>query len=317
MRIECASFSKYRDGLRPGDDVPLILPGVILGVFDGATDAEGTMIDGVGAGRFAALTVAQAAARIAMTDAGRRMDAPALLGVLSGALAQVTAHLALRIPPSTTLAMAMDCGTDWRFVLLGDTAIRLNGREVLQKSKLIDDVSTHARVAVFAHIRQSEDDPDRAEMAARRAIFLGLDQAVDEGVLDADLARAIIADTIRTTGLADHAAIVADFLKGGIRTQHAHANTTGHPLCFGTMNGTTAGLDDVIDITRPKNSIHSIEIFSDGYPTLPESVSLTAWEAAFAAAEVLDFHKCGPLATVKGSTTTEFFDDRTVLIVTA
>ena len=38
MHFELKSQSKYRDGVRLGDDVPLIVPGEVYGVFDGATD---------------------------------------------------------------------------------------------------------------------------------------------------------------------------------------------------------------------------------------------------------------------------------------
>ena len=58
MRTEVFNRSKYRDGSEPGDDVPLVVPGVIHGVFDGATDPRGTRLNGMAAGRFAALVVA-------------------------------------------------------------------------------------------------------------------------------------------------------------------------------------------------------------------------------------------------------------------
>lgn len=315
MKIEVASFSKYRDGLRPGDDVPLVLPGHVVGVFDGATDAEGTMIGGVGAGRFAALSVAAATARLALTSDGRQLGTADLIGALSAALARDVQPGSCRIPPSTTLAFALDCGDDWRFVLLGDSGIRLNGTEVLRSTKLIDDVSTGARVRLFHHIRSRDDDLDRVEMAARRAIFLGLDQAVEEGVLDAGRAAGIMEETAEAAGLSDRLDLVRDFLRGGIRTQHRFANVEGHPLGFGTMNGTASDLRDVIDLSRPKSSITSIEIFTDGYPTLPDVPSASAWEQCFAASEAEDYHMIGPFATVKGSTSSEFHDDRTVVIV--
>jgi hypothetical protein len=152
------------------------------------------------------------------------------------------------------------------------------------------------------------------EYAARRGILLGLDQAVGDDVLTRSEADRIIADVTEALGLQDDAGTVAAFLKGGIQTQHRFGNGTG-PLCFDTMNGTRPRLGEMIDVTRPKDGIESIEIFSDGYPDLPESVSSAAWEAAFLRAEEVDFHKTGPFATVKGSTSTEFFDDRTVLVL--
>ena len=50
MQIEATSISKYRSGQRLGDDVILIIPGCVYAVFDGATDARDTVIDGTPAG---------------------------------------------------------------------------------------------------------------------------------------------------------------------------------------------------------------------------------------------------------------------------
>ena len=58
MRIELVTQPKYRDNARLGDDVVLLLPGAVAAVFDGATDPKGTIVNGSGAGRFAAQCVA-------------------------------------------------------------------------------------------------------------------------------------------------------------------------------------------------------------------------------------------------------------------
>ena len=41
MNIEEFSRCKYRAVDCPGDDVPFILPGIAIGLLDGATDANG------------------------------------------------------------------------------------------------------------------------------------------------------------------------------------------------------------------------------------------------------------------------------------
>ena len=46
MRIDCLSVSKYSAPGKPGDDVPVLLPGQCFAVFDGATDVKGTTIAG-------------------------------------------------------------------------------------------------------------------------------------------------------------------------------------------------------------------------------------------------------------------------------
>ncbi|MDF0597623.1 hypothetical protein [Psychromarinibacter halotolerans] len=315
MRIEVLNISKYRTSARVGDDVPVVLPGALIGVCDGATDPRGTAVDGIGTGRLAALTVASAAAELAIDPDSRDMPAADLLGHLAGALARRTAPLNLEIPPSTTLALVFDCGDRWRFLTLGDTGIRINGTEVLRTDKLIDDVSTHARIAVFRHLAGEGPATDATEAATRRAILLGLDNAVAEGVIAGDVAENVIDATVRALKLDDHRAPVTRFLRGGIKTQFEFSNDPDSPLGFDTMNGNTPRRGDYVDVSRPKAQVQSIEIFSDGYPAIPDAVSLEAWEAVFAKAEAEDVHKIGAYATVKGSTTDEFFDDRTVIVV--
>jgi hypothetical protein len=315
MRIELVSQSKYRSGSKVGDDVPLIVPGQVYGVFDGATDPRGTMVEGIGAGRLAALTVARDMADLASKPEIRRLPGEEIVRRLSDGLIRRTGPLDLPVPPSTTLAVALDCGEVWRFVLLGDSSIRLNGREILRREKLIDKVSTAARVAVFNLLHERLDDLDLVEKSTRRAIFLGLDLAVKEGVMDRSSADGAVARAIAETGLQNSAAAVAAFLGGGLQTQFRFGNATGSPLCFDTLNGTTPKLGHIIDVERPKSDIFSIEIFSDGYPDLPRDMTAAAWETSFHEAERVDFHKTGPFATVKGSTSDEFFDDRTVLIL--
>jgi len=315
MHIELVSQSKYRTGTRAGDDVPLIVPGRVYGVLDGATDARGTVVDGIGAGRLAALTVARDLADLAARPDIRDRPGDEIVRHLSDGLTRRMAPLNLPIPPSTTLAAAVDCGGCWRFLLHGDSAIRLNGTEVLRREKIIDAVSTAARVAAFAVFRDRLDDLDAVEYATRRALFLGFDQAVRDGDLTRAETEAFIQTAIAHTGLHDSADTIAGFLRGGLQIQYRYGNRTGSPLCFDTLNGTIPQLGHLIDVERPKPDIASIEIFSDGYPAIPEGIGAADWEAAFAEAERVDFHKTGAFATVKGSTGTEVFDDRTVLIL--
>ena len=244
----------------------------------------------------------------------RLLPAPDILGRLTRALHDRTAPLDLAIPPSTTVAAVLDCGKSWRFLLLGDTAIRINGAEILCHNKLIDDVSTAARVRIFGLLRPRFQDDDTLEYAARRVIMLGLDTAISDGTLSDMTVRQLLEEVVATTALEDHAATVDRFLRGGIKTQFTFANGTG-PLAFDTMNGTDIRLVDIIDETRPKAEVSSVEIFTDGYPVVPTEVSPDAWEESHARAEQEDYHKIGAYPSVKGSTGTEFFDDRTVLLL--
>lgn len=315
MRLELFNRSKYRDGSAPGDDVPLIVPGAVYGVFDGATDPLGTVVDGIAAGRLAAMTVASEMAAIALDPVARSLPGTEIIKRLSAVLKARTGPLNLDVPPSTTLAVALDCGETWRFLLLGDSGIRLNGTEVHQHEKVIDYVSTVARVAVFKKLSNQNDDLDQVEMLTRRCIFLGFDTAMSEGVLTTVQVSKIIDEAISTTGLHEFKKIVSGFLMGGIQKQFQFGNAVGNPLCFDTMNGTTPKQGELQDFERAAKDIITIEIFTDGYPSLPADVSVNAWETAFHAAEDLDFHKTGQYSTVKGSTSAEFYDDRSVVIL--
>lgn len=315
MRLELCNQSKYRQSGRLGDDVPLVVPGRVYGVFDGATDPRGTMVGPIGAGRLAAVTVAEAVSRLAHEPDGAERSTEAIIAYLSDALQARTGPMGLPIPPSTTVAIVLDCGDQWRFITLGDTGIRLNGTEVLRHEKLIDTVSTLGRVAVFNHLAGKADDLDEVEKTARQAILLGFDHAVGAGVIDQSLADAITQDTIERTGLQAQADTVRAFLAGGIQTQFRFGNATGSVLCFDTMNGTMPVLGETRDLRRSKADIRSIEIFSDGYVDMPERACVTAWESLFEQTENEDFHKTGRYAGVKGSTRDEVFDDRTVIVL--
>jgi hypothetical protein len=315
MKLEVLNRSKYRDGSAPGDDVLLVVPGSVYGIFDGATDPLGTVIDGVAAGRLAAMTVASEMATIALDPVARRMPGADIVERLSKVLKAQTDPLNLDVPPSTTLAVALDCGETWRFLLLGDSGIRLNSKDVHHHEKTIDFVSTAARVAVFNMLSRQNSDLDQVEMATRRCIFLGFDTAISEGVLTTVRALEIVEEAIFATGLNKIRQTVSGFLMGGIQKQFKFGNTVGNPLCFDTMDGTMPKLGDLQDFERAAKDITSIEIFTDGYPSQPTYASVAAWEKAFHAAEDCDFHKTGPFSTVKGSTSAEFYDDRSVLIL--
>ena len=315
MNIEAFSRCKYRAVDCPGDDVPFILPGIAIGLFDGATDAKGALINSTPAGRMAALNAAECAAQLLTPPENRKMPARELVNKLSTLYAKSFEKYSLSPLPATTLALAIDCGENWRFFCLGDSGIRINGSETLRHTKLIDDVATFARVALFHDLSKRLPDLDSAEMAARRVIFLGFDDAVKDGILGRQLADNIIAQTIVALSLQNEGAIVGDFLAAGICMQYRFANEVGNSLCYDVLADGTPQIGDWVDALRPKEDVQSIEVFSDGYAKLPDNPTVAAWEAAFEATDREDFHRISEYATVKGGTEHEFFDDRTVVIV--
>ena len=315
MNIEAFSRCKYRAVDCPGDDVPFILPGIAIGLFDGATDAKGALINSTPAGRMAALNAAECTAQLLIPPENRKLPARELVNKLSTLYAKSFEKHSVSPLPATTLALAIDCGENWRFFCLGDSAIRVNGSETLRHTKLIDDVSTFARVALFHDLSKRLPDLESAEMAARRGIFLGFDDAVEKGIMGRELADNIITETIVGLSLQNEGAIVRAFLTAGICMQYRFANEVGNSLCYDVLADGTPQIGDWVDVWRPKEDVQTIEVFSDGYAKLPDNPTVAAWEAAFEATDKQDFQRISEYKAVKGGTENEFFDDRTVVIV--
>ena len=216
--------------------------------------------------------------------------------------------------PSTTMALAVLGADEVRFVLVGDSGIRLNGTQMIRCEKPIDDLSTSNRLAVHAVLSQRIKDADEVERLTRVVLFEGYDVAVQQGVLTPPQASRIRDDlSARYASLTDSTSLLG-FLNGGIRQQYRFANRTDHPMGFSTLNTDQTSLADIIDLRLPRHAVSSIEIFSDGYFLVPDEVGIGAWEAAFAQTETEDFHKLNRFANVKGSTSREFADDRSLIV---
>ena len=317
MQISSFSYPKFRKREAPGEDVLLIHPGRYYAVLDGATDPTQTVINGVTSGRFAALTCADAVQELQ----GRGPETgdvflDQVAACLQNALEELDAQGKWQLgqkPPSTTLALALETEDQWFFHLLGDSGLRLNGTEEFIHRKRVDQVSTAARIEVYHLLRQQGEMGDALEDKTRRVIYHGLEQAQAEGLLRAaDVERVEQAAWALELAPPDQ---VQAFLQRGIVTQHRWANRGDSALGYATLNGGRLAGEGRLSFSRPKTAVQSIELFTDGYFTLPPSVELQAWEEAFARVEASDPHKLFDCPAVKGSTDKEFSDDRTVLIV--
>ena len=98
-------------------------------------------------------------------------------------------------------------------------------------------------------------------------------------------------------------------------SQHRFANHGDLPLGYASLNGKPLAGEGMLCFSRPRSAVQSIELFTDGYFSLPSEIDLAAWEAEFARVEEVDSHKIDRFPAIKGSTSSEFSDDRTVIIV--
>jgi hypothetical protein len=104
-------------------------------------------------------------------------------------------------------------------------------------------------------------------------------------------------------------------LDRGITGQGEFQNNTASPLSYALLDGFDVPMELVRVIDRPRASLRSIELFTDGYFEPGATAELAAWEAAFAEVERVDPEKIDRYASVKGSTDRVRADDRTVVIV--
>jgi hypothetical protein len=325
VRITSFSAPKFKDHAGEGDDVLLVVPQRVYAVFDGATDATGTQVGHSTPGRFAASRAAQAAARMVLQ--GVAMELPvadwvaAMTADMNAAIASgLAAAGAAGIRASSTVALAADAGDHWRFLIVGDSGIRLNGSELHRYLKDVDVLYTLGRGAVRQRLQAKGLEGDVLEATTRKLVFRGLREAAPYGLLAHDVAQIVAATRRDSAGRLqpDAMAAIEDMLMAGISGgQYPHCNRPGHSLGYASLDGTHTQGPDVVGFSRQKSDVRSIEFFTDGYLALPVGTDAQAWEHAFARVEAEDFHKTGAWAGVKGSSSTYHSDDRTVLCLEA
>ncbi|WP_332774749.1 hypothetical protein [Polaromonas sp.] len=318
MLIESSCIPKYRDLSQPGDDVLAIVPQRLYAVFDGATDTVGLSINGESPGRFAARQAAMAMVSTALApDHAARAQARWLIdmnrAIAEGLLAQA--------PPGTragtTAAAVLDCGDELRFLIVGDSGVRINGTELIHLHKDVDRIYTAGRIAAFKRLQTKGWVGDALEQGARQLVAKGLSQAAQFG-LDAHEVESILRGARQACVpllQPDAVSLVESMLLAGIaQGQYGFANRAGHSLGYAVVDGGDTQGADLLAFSRPKSEVRSIELFTDGYATCPPDVTLRAWEDEFARVEALDYAKTAAYPGVKGSTTTQFSDDRSVLV---
>ena len=288
-----------------------------MGVFDGASDPHGTVINNEPAGLVASRNVAEICTAYFLNAENRYLSKSEIMTELSAKFSSRLDKVDFKVRPSTTVAIILDNGDDYRLLILGDTKIRVNANQVFETNKRIDDVSTCARVMVYEVLAKKIANPDAVEALARRTIFAGLKTAIAENIVTESQANDIVKETIAKTNFGATPEAISEFLMGGIQVQQGYSNNIKHPLGFTSMNGDMPILDEILDHKISKSSVTSLEIFTDGYFALPVEPSVKAWEDMHRDVEREDFSKTKQFATVKGSTSDEFSDDRTVLIYRA
>jgi len=328
MKIEAFSEGKNLDAPEANEDRFLVLPGRGYAVIDGATDISGRLYDGRRAGWLASHIAMQAVAEFLVDPAERELRVERLIERISAAIRTSYArHGILEIARGdpalrfgATLTLAADLGEMFRFVLIGDSGLRIDGAEVFINDTGLDLVTSSLRLEAYRLVGEAGGGAEDRVRVGRACAFNGAAKLHPEmrPWLDETKRRLLYEGSLawcRARLPAIPEADIRVLLDTGIGGQARFANNTASPLSYAVLDGFEIPLSLVRVIDRPRAAIHSIELFTDGYFKPGAAPDLKDWEAAFAEVERVDPEKIGRYPSVKGSSARMNTDDRTVVIV--
>ena len=328
MKIEAFSEGKNLDAPEANEDQLLVLPGRGYAVIDGATDITGQLYDGKRGGWLASHIVLRAVAEFLLDPAERELRPERVIEHISAAiLASYAQHGILEIATAdparrfgATLTLAADLGDMFRFVLIGDSGLRIDGAEIFVNDTGLDLVTASLRVEAYRMVGEANGGVEERARVGRAAAFYGAAKLHPEmrPWLDETKLRLLYERSLARCGARFPTIPEADLrllLDTGISGQARFANNTASPLSYAVLDGFEIPLPLVRVIDRPRAAIRSIELFTDGYFEPGATPVLNDWEAAFAEVERIDPEKTARYPSVKGSAARMRTDDRTVVIV--
>jgi len=328
MKIEAFSEGKYLDDPEANEDQFLVLPGRGYAVIDGATDITGRLYGGKRGGWLASQITMQGVADFLVGTMARDWRPELMIEQISAMIrASYARHDILDIARGNpgcrfgaTLTLAADLGETFRFVLIGDSGLRINGKEIFVNDTGLDLVTASLRVQAYTLVNEAGGSLEERARVGRAAAFYGAAKLHPDMQpwLD-ETKRRLLYDRSLAWCRARFPAVpendVRLLLDSGVSGQAHFANNTASPLSYAVLDGFEVPLPLVWVIDRPRAAIRSVELFTDGYFKPGASAAVADWEAAFADVERVDPEKIDRYPSVKGSAGRLRTDDRTVVIV--
>lgn len=328
MKIEAFSEGKNLDAPEANEDLFLALPGRGYAVFDGATDITGRDYDGRRGGWLGSRIAMQAVAQFLLDPAERALQPERLIECISIAFRAAYDRYGIldvaRGDPArrfgATLTLAADLGETFRFVLIGDSGLRINGTEVSVNDTGLDLVTASLRVEAYRMVEAAGGNAEECARVGRACAFHGTAALHPEMHPWLDDARRLQLHARSLAWCRAHFPAVPEadirhLVDTGIDGQARFANNTSSPLCYAVLDGFAIPQPLVTVFDRPRATIRSIELYTDGYFKPGATPTVADWEAAFAEVENVDPEKVGRYPSVKGSSARMRTDDRTVVIV--
>jgi hypothetical protein len=333
QRLEALSVGKKFDSPEANEDSFVVIPGAGYAVIDGVTDRNGTRYGNMLSGRFAALLMQRAieefilAQRCQDTPQCQRYNGPqSFVDYLTERIRQAYVnHDRLKEAqeswPARVCCMvvaAFHIGERLEVVSVGDSGIRINGVDKLHVQKPLDDVTAILRREswqFFAAAGLDDETCDRlASLVARQGTRHQQHSHIGDDVVTEVEKRALAAATTHLPNVPE-GEIIHLIHHGVVNGQGRYLNRIDLKLGYGCLDGFPVPAALVEHRSYSLSDIRSIELFSDGYFKIGEHFGIESWESAFREVEAVDPRKLGPYLSVKGSTPTNFADDRTYLAI--
>lgn len=324
------AFTQAKDKGDPGcnEDLIVAVQGRLYAVIDGATDKSGRTYGGLTGGQIAGRIIEDVLRNLAR-GSGRLETVPASI-ILDRANRRLRrryhtlgiADVVRRDPWcrfSAQASIVIERKDVYRFIVIGDTGLRLNGKEVFFRPKAGDIICAQLRVAVHRYLTESGASDGAADRWSRaytveglRAVLSAGPEAVGTAALENLRNEALEESHKRLPDLAEKD--LDDVLMYGLKGLHRYRNRPG-PLGFPVIDGSLVPKDMIVEFERPAESIDCIELFSDGYASIPQRPRVADWETLYSNMERDDPKRLNAYPGTKGSSAGKFADDRTVLIV--
>lgn len=331
-QLEAFSLGKKFGHPETNEDSLVVMPNLGYAVIDGVTDRNGTRYGGMLSGQFASRTVKRAIEMFMLAQGDARQPELQFAGgehfidylgkaihagyVAHDALAAVEADWKLR--GGCTVMAALLIGDRLEVIAVGDSGIRINGRDTLQVLKPLDDVTAILRRETWRHFEAlGTATADRDRYAASMTWQGTRNQPAGSAIADPELVAAIEAralDACRTHLPGVPESELLDLIQNGIaHGQGNFQNVTEPVLGYGGIDGFPVPPRFIETRSYALADVETIELFSDGYFKPGDGFGVASWESAFQEVETEDFHKIGRYMSTKGTTDTQLTDDRTYL----
>jgi hypothetical protein len=326
MLIEAFSEGKDPSAPHANEDRLVILPGRAYAVIDGVTDRLGTRYNGMFSGQYAAMIV-QGALEHVLSAPDHPRDGLSIVQTLTEAIQ--TAYKAqglfekaqsdqnLRF--SAALALVLTKNETFDVILVGDSGVRINGEETLRLEKDLDLITSTLRQQAWPVIGEKTPDPVLHEQMSRRITWHGTRQPIEplsDLIAAQDMARIEERAITANAQALPHVprADIENLVQGGIvNAQGGYQNNASTLLGYPCLDGFEVPRHMIHMRTLPRESVETIEIFSDGYFKPGDGFGVASWEKAFAEAEREDPAKVLLYPSPKGSIGSLWADDRSYL----